>query len=199
MASYIFQQLGERGRAEGIDEMTRRRDARKWFRSAALKVHRVNKNLMLDDKENLVNLIDVNSIGKMYMFSYNPKLKDILPYYDMFPLVFPIDLRKDGFLGINLHYLPPVLRAKLMNAIYQTINNTAYNNTTKLQISYSILKNASKYRYFKPCIKQYLSTHVQSSYLNIEPNNWDAALMLPTEQFKKATKEQVWKDSRDMI
>jgi hypothetical protein len=117
----------------------------------------------------------------------------------MFPLVFPIDLRKDGFLGINLHYLPPVLRAKLMNAIYQTINNDAYNDTTKLKISYSILSNASKYRYFKPCIKQYLATHVQSSYLNIEPTNWDSALMLPTEQFKKATKEQVWKDSRGMI
>jgi hypothetical protein len=133
------------------------------------------------------------------MFSYDPKYKETLPYYDMFPLVFPIDLRKDGFLGINLHYLPPVLRAKLMNAIYQTINNTAYNETTKLKLSYSILSNASKYRYFKPCIKQYLATHVQSSYLNIEPTNWDSALMLPTEQFKKASKEQVWKDSRGMI
>jgi hypothetical protein len=135
----------------------------------------------------------------MYMFSYDPKFKETLPYYDMFPLIFPIDLRKDGFLGINLHYLPPVLRAKLMNAIYQTINNQAYDSTTKLKISYGILSNASKYRYFKPCIKQYLAAHVQSSYLNIEPTNWDSALMLPTEQFKKATREQVWKDSKGMI
>jgi hypothetical protein len=199
LTSYIFQQLSERGRAEGINETTRRRDARKWFQNAAQKVSRVNKNMMLGDSDNLVDSIDVESIGKMYMFSYDPKYKETLPYYDMFPLVFPIDLRKDGFLGINLHYLPPVLRAKLMNAIYQTINNDAYNQTTKLKISYSILSNTSKYRYFKPCIKQYLATHVQSSYLNIEPTNWDSALMLPTEQFKKATKEQVWKDSRGMV
>lgn len=199
MTAYIFQQLSERGRAEGINEATKRRDARRWFQNAAQKVQRVNKNLMLDDRENLVNSIDAESIGKMYMFSYLPKHKETLPYYDMFPLVFPIDLKKDGFLGINLHYLPPVLRAKLMNAIYQTINNDTYNDTTKLKISYSILSNASRYRYFKPCIKHYLGAYVQSSYLNIEPTNWDSALMLPTEQFKKATKEQVWKDSRGMI
>jgi hypothetical protein len=55
----------------------------------------------------------------------------------------------DGFLGINLHYISPLLRAKLMDALYSTINNKNYNDTTSLQISYDILKSAAQFRLFK--------------------------------------------------
>lgn len=199
MTSYIFQQLDRQGRAEGIDNSTNRRVASEWFREAAKDVSSVNANRMMQDRKNLTNSIDAQSIGKMYMFFYDPKLKNQLPYYDTFPLIFVIGPAKGGFLGINLHYLPPALRAKLMNAIYQTINNTKFNSTTKLRISYEILSSASKYRYFKPCVKHYLNEHVQSRYLNIEPRNWDSALMLPTERFKKATADKVWKDSQGMV
>lgn len=199
MTNYIFQQLSARGRAAGIDDSTNLRDAREWFRSAARDITSVNPNRMMRDPKNLVSTIDAKSIGKMYMFFYDPKLKKQLPYYDTFPLIFVIGPAAGGFLGINLHYLPPVLRAKLMNALYQTINNRRYDSSTKLKISYEILSSASRYRYFKPCVKHYLNDHVQSRYLNIEPNNWDSALMLPTERFKKATASKVWEDSRGMI
>ena len=32
-----------------------------------------------------------------------------------------------------------------------------------------------------------------------DPANWDKALMLPTERFVKATKFQVWNDSKGMV
>ena len=199
MTAYIFQQLSDKGTAEGLDSSVRQRDARTWMRDAAQQITNVNKQRMMNDKENIRDQIKKDDIGSMFMFFYDPKLKKTLPYYDTFPLIFPIDFRADGFLGINLHYLPPMLRAKLMDAIYQTINNTKYDTTTKLNISYSILSSASKYRYFKPCMKHYLWDHVRSKYLNIEPKNWDACLMLPTERFQKATKQTVWKDSQGMF
>jgi len=46
-------------------------------------------------------------LGKMYFFVYNPKHKITLPYYDMFPLVLPIERYSNGFLGINFHFLAP--------------------------------------------------------------------------------------------
>jgi len=199
MTAYIFQQISDQGRAEGIDDSIRQRDARTWYRDAADKVTSVNKQRMMTDKQNIKDQIKANDIGRMYMFFYDPKHKKTLPYYDTFPLVFPIDFKSDGFLGINLHYLPHMLRAKLMDAIYQTINNKKYDDTTKLNISYSILSSASRYKYFKPCIKHYLWNNVRSKYLNIEPRNWDSALMLPTERFQKATNQKVWKDSQGMF
>ena len=51
--------------------------------------------------------------GRLNMFFYDPKLKKKLPYYDRFPLVLPLENYNDGFLGINLHYLPIPLRIKL--------------------------------------------------------------------------------------
>ena len=196
MSSYIFETLAKRGKAEGIDDSIRRRDARAWFRTAAQAVNNVSPTRMMNDKKNVIQTLDTDSIGKMYMFFYDPKLKKQLPYYDTFPMIFMIGPAKRGFIGINLHYLPPFYRAKLMDAIYQTINNNKYDETTKLKINYNILSSASKYRFFRPCIKHYLNAHVQSGFLNVEPKNWDSCLMLPTERFRKATKDTVWSDSK---
>ena len=35
--------------------------------------------------------------GRLYMFQYDPKGADTLPYYDMFPLVFPFEIQSDFF------------------------------------------------------------------------------------------------------
>ena len=198
MTAYIFQQLANRGKARSIDTSDVK-GAREWFRTAAQEIRNVNRNRLMTDKKNIKTVLDQKCIGKMYTFFYDPKHKETLPYYDLFPLIFLVGFKENGFMGINLHYLPPFLRAKLMDALYQTINNVRYDDTTKLKISYNILNSATKYRYFKPCLKHYLWEHVDGNYLNIEPNNWDAALMLPTEQFRKATKDQIWRDSRGMF
>jgi len=43
--------------------------------------------------------------GNMYMYFYDPKMKQTLPYYDRFPLVLPYRATADGFIGLNLHYI----------------------------------------------------------------------------------------------
>jgi hypothetical protein len=199
VVAYIFQQLSQRGRAEGIDDSIRQRDARTWFRNAAQDVKSVNTNRMMSDPENLKTYITITDIGRMYMFFYNPKHKETLPYYDTFPLIFPIGFKDGGFLGLNLHYLPYILRAKLMDSLYSISNNNKYDDSTKLKVSYEILNGASRYKYFKPCLKQYLWNHVTGKFMNVQPRNWDAALMLPTERFRKASKDMVWKDSKGMF
>lgn len=201
MASYIFQKIAKLGRAEGIDQSVRQRDARTWFRNQAKAVSTVNRNKLMRDPDagNIENSIDGESIGSMYSFFYDPKHKKTLPYYDMFPLVFVIGPKPGGFLGINLHYLPPVLRAKLMDQLYTITNNKKFNDTTKLVVSYELLNKAARFRYFEPCVKHYLFEHVQSKFLRIEPKFWDAALMLPTEKFAKADADAVWNQSRSQV
>lgn len=200
MTSYIFQRLADRGKLDGVNVDRSQKEAREWFREMASNVKSVNRNRMINDPANNVSVLNERSIGKMYSFFYDPKGKDTLPYYDQFPLIFMLGPKDNkGFMGINLHYLPPVLRAKLMNTLYQTINNRRFDNTTKLKISYEILSSASRYHYFKPCLKHYLFDHVQSKFLNIEPKFWDAALMLPTEKFRKAPASTVWLESRSKV
>lgn len=135
----------------------------------------------------------------MYHFKYEPKTAKTLPYYDRFPLIFMVGPAQGGFYGMNLHYLPPQLRAKLMDGLYDLTNNTRYDDTTKLKLSYDLLNSASKFRYFKPTFKHYLNQHVRSKFIEIDSTEWDTALFLPTERFEKAKKTKVWADSRKMI
>lgn len=144
-------------------------------------------------------LVTKITIGRMYLFSYDPKTKEKLPYYDTFPLVFPFSRAEGGFYGINMHYLPHMLRAKLMDALLLTANNSKFDDSTKLKISYNILNNASKYRYFKPCVKHYLNNHVQSRFLWIPSDQWNKALFLPLERFVGASTNRVHRESRQSI
>lgn len=172
-------------------------DARKWYRDTAQSYKRLDeRQLMKSDTERLTNRI---MIGSMYMYYYDPKHKATLPYYDRFPLVFPYKKVQGGFMGINMHYLPLIYRAKLMDALYDVANNQRFDETTKLKMNYSLLSSAAKFKYFAPCVKHYLNEHVRSRFLYVYPSEWDISLFLPLERFQGATKQQVWADSKKLI
>jgi hypothetical protein len=171
--------------------------ARDWFRETAGKINRINeRDLMRGDTSRLTTQ---PLLGSMYMFYYDPKHKEELPYYDRFPLVFPYKKVKGGFMGLNLHYLPLQLRARLMDGLYDYANNTRYDETTRLKLNYELLTQASKLKFFAPCIKHYLNAHVQTKFMYVYPSEWDIALFLPTERFVKSKKNQVWMDTKRML
>ena len=194
----IFDNILIQGARQGIIP-ARTVAAREWYRSAAGKLMSNISPGVFEKRTDEARKVSSMEFGYMYAFKYDPKTKNDLPYYDTFPLIFPVRMDSDGFLGINFHYLPPVLRAKLMDALYSTLTNKKYDDTTKLKISYSILQSASKYRYFKPMLKKYLRSHVRSQFLEVQVNEWDIAIFLPTESFRKADTGRVWEDSRKKI
>lgn len=138
-------------------------------------------------------------IGSMYMFFYEAKTDLQLPYWDRFPLVIPIEIYNDGFLGLNLHYLRPELRAKFLDKLMDFKNNSNLTDKTRLMMSYKLLNSAARYREFQPCVKRYLSLQVRSNMLKVEPKDWEVAIFLPTEMFQRATNRKVWKDSETSI
>jgi len=194
----IFDNILIQGARQGIIP-ARTVAARDWYRSAAGKLMSNISPSVFEKRTDEARKVSSMEFGYMYAFKYDPKTKNDLPYYDTFPLIFPVRIDSDGFLGINFHYLPPVLRAKLMNALYSTLTNKKYDDTTKVKISYSILQSASKYRYFKPMLKKYLRSHVRSQFLEVQVNEWDIAIFLPTESFRKADTGRVWEESRKQI
>jgi len=194
----IFDNILIQGARQGIIP-ARTVAARDWYRSAAGKLMSNISPGVFEKRTDEARKVSSMEFGYMYAFKYDPKMKKELPYYDTFPLIFPVRIDSDGFLGINFHYLPPVLRAKLMNALYSTLTNKKYDDTTKVKISYSILQSASKYRYFKPMLKKYLRSHVRSQFLEVQVNEWDIAIFLPTESFRKADTGRVWEESRKKI
>lgn len=180
---YLFQDLRAAGKAMDFNSA---KEAREWYRNQAMQIAKVDRIKVMNTAEPFKIFQDIGqaSIGKMFMYFYDAKHKDTLPFFDMFPLVFPIEFYRDGFLGINLHYLPPMARASLMDALYTTVNNKKYNSSTKLLISYKILKaSANRFAGFENCVKRYLFTQVRSSFHYVNPTDWDKALMLPLQKW----------------
>ena len=134
--------------------------------------------------------------GKLNMFFYDPKFKKKLPYYDTFPLVLPLETYSDGFLGVNLHYLPIPLRIKLLDRLVDYSNNTAFDESTRLVVNYSRLK---KIKLVQPTIHKYLAGHVKSQFRRIDADEFTVATLLPVQRFKKASSKEVWAESRGMI
>ena len=134
-------------------------------------------------------------MGGLYYFYYDPKTKDELPYYDRFPLVMPLKRYSDGFIGLNFHYLPLRYRINFMRKLMPLAIFDDNDELKRIRVTYPILDASSKYREFKPCIKKYLYSNIQSSILAVEPQEWDIALYLPIQQFRKAPAKTVWQES----
>ena len=129
-------------------------------------------------------LIGRPSVGRLNMFFYDPKFKNRLPYYDTFPLVLPLEPMKGGFIGLNFHYLPYGARFKFLQTLQSYASNNKFDQSTKIQASYSSIKNN---KYTKVAIKRYLYSHVRSNFLRVNVNEMALAAYLPVAQFQGKT------------
>jgi len=177
----------------GKDANTKDKDSKNWVPSL----------LQTQDKEfkKSISKTGMPMIGMLYFYTYAPKHAKTLPYYDTFPCVIPINYQKGGMLGINFHYLPPIMRAQLLDGLLSIKTHTAHNGRPDdyFKISYDYLKGFSKSNLVKPTIKRYLFNHVRSNFAHVQSSEWENAVMLPVEQFQKENKRTVWQDSRSMV
>jgi hypothetical protein len=139
-------------------------------------------------------------LGRLYFFAYDAKTKEKLKYWDKFPLVIPIEEYHDGFLGLNLHYIPPKHRLVFMRQLMMFAAGSRQDERMRLQLSYPILKALAGVHFGTPCIKRYLSGYVKSRFIEIPSIEWEVAAALPyaTWTSKTGTSEaQIWRDSQN--
>ena len=115
----------------------------------------------------------------MNLFWYQPKTAKKLPYYDTFPIVLPFKKHKDGFTGLNFHYLPIYMRIQLLELL-----DAGYGDERKgrLQVFWSDLKQLKLAR---PIVRRYLASHVHSLFLHISLEDMFVGILLPVEKFYK--------------
>ena len=172
----LFQKLEIEAFRAGITPRTK--ESMDWFRRKATQLGRVGKSIMNDEALKLQSSMKSPG-GNMYMFFYDPKYKKTLPYYDKFPLIIMTGPAKGGFYGLNLHYLPPALRAKVLDALLGDGNVPS--------------------KFISPMIKHYLTDHVRSRFALVDKPEWEIATFLPTAQFEKLNAGQVYTRSKRMI
>lgn len=174
--SNLFKQLEIEAFRAGITPRTKK--SIEWFRKKATQLGRISRTALMQEEEiALRNRPKTAPFGEMYMFFYDAKYKDTLPYYDGFPLVIMMGPAAGGFYGMNLHYLPPVLRAKALDALLGEASDVPA-------------------KYIKPTIHRYLRKHVRSRFALVDKPEWEIATFLPTADWRGSSASTVYKDSR---
>ena len=192
--SNIFQKLELAAFRNQITPRTK--ESRAWFMKKARAIRGISREELM--KEEPISSSGRRIIGSMQMFFYDPKHKETLPYYDTLPVVIVVQPAKGGFLGLNLHYLPPTLRAMFLDALMDNVTSKK-SDDAKFDLTVRLLAGTSKLRYYEPCIKHYLNAHVKSKFAEVKAPEWEIATFLPTAQFQKASNTKVYADSRKMI
>jgi hypothetical protein len=158
-----------------------RKSAINWIRDLILKLKTATTR---NPQAKSFQKVGFPELGRMYLYSYDPKYKHILPYYDAFPLVIPIEYYANGFLGINLHYLPETMRIALLQELSKITNNNKFDKTTKINVTYRMLKQMStRFDGIDGCIKRYLYSHVKSKFQLVAPSEWSKVAVLPLQRW----------------
>ena len=193
--SDLFQKVEFEAFRAGITPRTK--ESRDWFRKKVQNMRGINRrDLMRSDP---IQKRNRSAVGSMYMFFYDAKHRETLPYWDSFPLIVAVGPAQGGFYGLNLHYLPIPLRAKMLDALMDITNNKKYDESTRFEVSYETLQRIAKLKYYKPCFKHYLTKQVEGQLAYVPPPEWEIATFLPVAQWNKASRGEVYKDSRSMI
>ena len=138
-------------------------------------------------------------IARMNFFMYSPKYKDdknVLPYYDKFPLILPIQTAspmREGFMGLNFHYLSIPMRIRLLNIMSEYASDDKFDENTRIRLTWNRIKRNQLVR---PTVKKYLYDHVKSPYRRIDADEMMVAVLLPVQQFVRAQETKVYADSR---
>ena len=208
MARMVFQKILEEGTKKGNLPRASNR-AVKWFQQKARRIRTTPRQIWSLKERHKHYTLRRRLLGNMYYFFYEAEGKKTLPYWDAFPLVIPIELTNDGFLGLNFHYLDWRLRALLMDRILdlerdspEPSDRSEQSQQGKLdwrKIGYDRLSRFAKYKYFRPCLKRYKFSNMRSRMIQLTKEEWDIALFLPLERFQNERKTNIWMDSRRQI
>ena len=195
MAS-VFSTIHKRLSSSGLKSRTA--ESREWFLKNLKKIRsKISRPRLLQD--DLLTKSKKPKIGRMFMFFYDPKGKETLKYYDRFPLSIMIEPTKNGFYGLNLHYLPPQLRALFFDELMDRMNNSKYDETTRFRLTYELLSASRKLRAFRPCFKHYLLDHIVSTIVEVPSTEWEIALFMPTDDFVGKDRQAIWRESKNNV
>ena len=145
--------------------------------------------------EEAISPFDV-STGGMFLFKYEPTTKNQLKYYDTLPMVIMVGRTSDGFVGLNLHYLPNKFRIAFMRRLFTSIDFSKVDNEDEIETR---LQVEAAYKLIRPMYKTYKYDGIASRMVRIPIENWLMASLLPISKFQGKSQKEVWDESRKII
>ena len=182
------------------DEVGDRELSVRWYRSKIQQIApRLTADQMIAEGKTTARV----NFGMMNMFLYKPLWAENLKYYDMFPLVLPFKFYRNGFCGVNFHYLSIPMRVNLLERLSEfeeehelyglDEHNSRGTRSDVLAVTWQKIKGI---RGVKPTVHRYLNKYVYTNFLKIELDEMVAAVLLPVERFYTG---DIWSDKKDWV
>lgn len=180
------------------DAANKQERSHQWYVSAIRKYARTINTFQEAKESDLGKVARRLEVGKMYMFSYDPKGKADLPYYDTVPLVVIAEPTAQGFSGINFHYLPVQARAELLDRLTRARmpwDRDMDQQEATLKSSWAMIKNFSRFPEVRGSVKKYLTGHITGQMIEVNYKHWNTAVYLPVQNFVGASERTVYKNT----
>jgi hypothetical protein len=123
-------------------------------------------------------------MGNLYFYKYDPKHKAKLLIYDKYPMAFPIKMYGDGFLGLNMHYLPTGQRKNFVKSIMEYRETS---DTPKPEVNAELFRELEStkriYDVMPQAVHRYLYKQVKSKFITILPEEYEKAVQLKIDEW----------------
>lgn len=137
------------------------------------KEYRINGNSFLRNnlgKDMIKTPVDVN-IGQMFFFMYRAETPNLL-VWDRYPISIIISVSQDHFIGLNLHYIPPVLRLLVLDELIKIDKDKRMPVNKRLGTKAIFLEKIKNDKVYAHCVKKYRRDRQRSPLLRIQPSEW---------------------------
>lgn len=157
------------------------KNAVQWFKDSirGLKKNQIGKqqdylSIIKDNKRNVKNTLR----GQVLLFQYRPKDKP--KFYDRFPIVIVLDFKGRNLLGLNLHYIPPTDRLRILALMNTLIFNPKEPSMQKTRIRILSLLNKQIFtKYLGTAVNYYTVENIVGRPKITAPEEWTHFAFLP--------------------
>ena len=135
--------------------------------------YRISGNTFLRNnlgKDMIKTPVDVN-IGQMFFFMYRAETPN-LPVWDAYPISIIISVSQDHFIGLNLHYIPPILRLLVLDELIKIDKDKRMPVNKRLGTKAIFLEKIKNDKVYAHCVKKYRRDKQRSPLLRIQPSEW---------------------------
>lgn len=146
--------------------------------------YRISGNTFLRNnlgKDMIKTPVDVN-IGQMFFFMYRAETPNLL-VWDRYPISIIISVSQDHFIGLNLHYIPPILRLLVLDELIKIDKDKKIPVNKRLGTKAIFLEKIKNEKVYAHCVKKYRRDRQRSPLLRIQSNEWITAAYIPLQKW----------------
>jgi hypothetical protein len=168
--------------------------ALQWLKDSLRGINRNQKGKLSDYRDILLNKdrnLKRRLLGQVVLFNYRPSSR--VKFYDKYPLVIITDVSGTGFSGINLHYIPPVDRIRMILLMGSMVFNRKETDIQKIRVKILSLLNKKIFaKYYGTVFNNYTTKNILGKPKITIPEEWTHFAFLPV--FKGINPSQLYSE-----